>query len=118
MGFPLMQQLESDFELQARELDSTYGPVKYRNSHQMTSVSLSGYSGMKFVADSKPKMFGTYPHVRSYPTEPSLSDSPAASHDSPIIIPRVSLSKGSQRDSSSSLGSCENVTHRVLQHWQ
>lgn len=99
-----MQQLESDFEVQSRELEATYGPVKFKGS-QLTSVSLSGFSGMKFVAESKPKMFGTFPHVRS-PTDPSLPESSTTSSDSPIIIPRVSLSKVVHRESASNFGSC------------
>ncbi|KAK6638971.1 hypothetical protein RUM43_007241 [Polyplax serrata] len=106
---PRKQQLESDFEVQTRELEATYGPVTFRGSSQVTSVSLSGYSGMKFVADSKSKMFGTFPHLRSQTTDLSLTDSSVPPlTDTPIIIPRVSLSKAVQRDSASSFGSCEN----------
>lgn len=119
MGFPVMQQLESDFEVQTRELEATYGPLTFRGSSQVTSVSLSGYSGMKFVADSKSKMFGTFPHLRSQTTDLSLTDSSVPPlTDTPIIIPRVSLSKAVQRDSASSFGSCENVSHRFSRHWQ
>lgn len=100
-----MQQLERDFEQEQQDLNAKYGPEKPR-PHPMSSVSLSGYSGTKFVAESNPRLFGTFPHLRIGADSQSAPSSPTGS---PITIPRVTLSKSAHRDSASIRQSCEDV---------
>lgn len=107
-----MQQLERDFEQEVQDLNTKYGPEKPR-PQPMSSVSLSGQSGLKYFPDSNPRLFGTFPHLRS-----DSQSAPTSPMDSPIVIPRVTLSKSANRDSASLRQSSENVSNpRSSRNW-